>query len=71
MQIVPPRYVVPSGRRAIIDAIAPIVQSWFADTLSEPIPEELVAIVQRIDVQSFADDRQEVHRKDVITNALA
>ena len=71
MQTAQPRYLAPSGRHAIIDALAPIVQSWFADTLSEPIPEELVAIVQRIDVQSLADDRQEVHRKDVITNALA
>ena len=71
MQTAPPRYLAPPGRHAIIDALAPIVQSWFADTLSEPIPEELVAIVQRIDVQSFADDRQEVHRKDVVANALA
>jgi hypothetical protein len=49
MQIVPPRYLVPSGRHAIIDAIAPIVQSWFADTLTEPIPEDLDAILQRMD----------------------
>jgi hypothetical protein len=53
MQTAQPRYLAPPGRHAIIDALAPIVQSWFADTLSEPIPEELVAIVQRIDVQSF------------------
>jgi hypothetical protein len=71
MQTAQPRYLAPPGRHAIIDALAPIVQSWFADTLSEPIPEELVAIVQRIDVQSFADDRQEVHRKNVMANALA
>ena len=70
MQTAQPRYLAPPGRH-VIDALAPIVQSWFADTLSEPIPEELVAIVQRIDVQSFADDRQEVHRKDVMADALA
>jgi hypothetical protein len=52
MQIVPPRYLVPSGRHAIIDAIAPIVQSWFADTVTEPIPEELVAILRRMDIYS-------------------
>ena len=71
MQTAPPRYLAPPGRHAIVDALAPIVRSWFADTLSEPIPEELVAIIRRIDVQSFADDRQEVHRKDVMANALA
>jgi hypothetical protein len=52
MQIVPPRYLAPPGRHAIIDALAPIVQSWFADTVTEPIPEELVAIIRRIDVPS-------------------
>ena len=71
MQIAPPRYLAPPGRHAIIDALAPIVQSWFADTVSEPIPEELLAVIRRIDVQSFADDRQAVHRKDVVANALA
>jgi hypothetical protein len=45
MQIAPPRYLVP----AIIDALAPEVQSWFADTVTEPIPEELLAILRRMD----------------------
>ena len=49
MHIVPPRYLAPPGRHAIIDAITPIVQSWFADTVTEPIPEELVAILRRMD----------------------
>jgi hypothetical protein len=71
MQIVPPWYLAAPGRHAIIDALAPIVQSWFADTASEPIPEELVAIIRRIDVQPFADDRQIVHRKEVVANASA
>jgi hypothetical protein len=44
MQIVPPRYLgTTPGRPAIIDALAPGVRSWFADTITEPIPEELAA----------------------------
>jgi hypothetical protein len=65
MQIVPPRYLVPSGRHAIIDALAPLVQSWFADTLSEPIPENLAAILRRTEAQPIADG---LHQK-VLTNA--
>jgi hypothetical protein len=50
MQIVPPRYLVTTRERhAIIDALALVVQSWFADTITEPIPEELVAILRRMD----------------------
>jgi hypothetical protein len=49
MQIVPPRYLVPSGRHPIIEAIAPEVKSWFADTVAEPIPEELQLILRRMD----------------------
>jgi hypothetical protein len=49
MQIVPPRYLVPSGRHPIIEALAPEVKSWFADTVAEPIPEELHLILRRID----------------------
>jgi hypothetical protein len=49
MQIVPPRYLVPSGRHPIIEALAPEVKSWFADTVAEPIPEELQLILRRID----------------------
>ena len=32
----------------IIDALAPVVQSWFADKVTEPIPEELAAILRRM-----------------------
>ena len=47
MQIVPPRYLgTTAGRHAIIDALAPAVQSCFADTITEPIPEELTAILR-------------------------
>jgi hypothetical protein len=49
MQIVPPRYLVASGRHPIIEALAPEVKSWFADTVAEPIPEELQLILRRID----------------------
>ena len=49
MQIVPPRYLVPSGRHPIIEALAPEVKSWFADTVAEPIPEELQLILRRMD----------------------
>jgi hypothetical protein len=49
--------------------VANILRDGF--TFCWGIPEELVAIIRRIDVQSFADDRQEVHRKDVMANALA
>ena len=66
MQIVPPRYLVPSGRHAIIDALAPLVQSWFADTLSEPIPAKLAAILRRMDAQPMVDG---LHRKKVLANA--
>ena len=33
----------------IIDGLAPEVQSWFADTVFEPIPEELAVILRRMD----------------------
>jgi hypothetical protein len=49
MQIVSPRYLVPRGRHAIVDALTPVVQSWFAETVTEPIPEELAAILRRMD----------------------
>jgi hypothetical protein len=48
MQIVPPRYLVPSGRHPIIEALAPEVKAWFADTAAEPIPEELQLILRRM-----------------------
>jgi hypothetical protein len=50
MQIVPPRYLVPSGRHPIIEALAPEVKAWFADTVAEPIPEELQLILRRMDI---------------------
>jgi hypothetical protein len=49
MQNAPLRYLAPPGRNATVDALAPVVQSWFADTVTEPIPEELVAILRRMD----------------------
>ena len=56
MQIVPPHYPASSGRYAIIRAVAPSLQSWFADTLTEPIPEKLVAIIRRMDKKPTTDN---------------
>jgi hypothetical protein len=39
----------PDAVSDIIDALAPEVQSWFADTVFEPIPEELAVILRRMD----------------------
>jgi hypothetical protein len=49
MQIVPPRYLVRQGRHVIVDALTPVMQSWCAETLAEPVPEELAAILRRLD----------------------
>jgi hypothetical protein len=49
MQIVPPRYLVPQGRHVIVDALTPVMKSWCAETLVEPVPDELAAILQRLD----------------------
>jgi len=42
--------LVASGRHPIIEALAPEVKSWFADTVAEPIPEELQLILRRMDI---------------------
>ncbi len=47
MHVVAYRYVVRPSRHAIVDALTWEVQSWFADI--EPIPQELVAILQRME----------------------
>ena len=52
MQLVPPRYLVPSGGYA--GALAPGLRSWFADSLTEPIPEALATIIRRLDEQLSA-----------------
>jgi hypothetical protein len=54
MQIASPRYFAFPGRNAIVDALTPMVQSWFAETITEPIPEELAAILQRMDSSTTA-----------------
>ena len=61
MQITPPRYLVSSGRHPIIDDLAPELQSWFVDALTEPIPEKFAAILRRMDVQPVADGLQPMH----------
>jgi hypothetical protein len=47
MQVVSPRYLLPSGRHAMIDALTLEVRSWFADM--EPLPQELLAILRRME----------------------
>ena len=54
MQILPPKYLAPPGRHPIVSAIAPELPSWFADTVPEPISEELAALLRRIDIKSSA-----------------
>jgi hypothetical protein len=54
MAIVPPRYMAIQGRHVVIDALTPAVQSWFAETVTEPIPEELAAILRRMDSSTTA-----------------
>ena len=52
MKIVPPLYLRPPGGYA--GALAPGLRSWFADSLTEPIPEALAAILGRLDRQLSA-----------------
>jgi hypothetical protein len=49
MEIVPPHYMVTQERHVVINALTPVVQLWLAETVSEPIPEELAAILRRMD----------------------
>jgi hypothetical protein len=49
MQVVPPHNPLPSGKTGIVCALAPNVQSCFADILTAPIPEKLIAILRRMD----------------------
>lgn len=56
MQVVSPRYQLPSGRHAIIDALTSEVRLWLADILAEPIPEELVAILRQMEITGPDDD---------------
>ena len=63
MQIVPPRYLVPPGGYA--GTLAPGLRSWFAETVTEPIPEALSAIIRRLDRQPSAE------RRSLSQNAMA
>jgi hypothetical protein len=56
MQIVPPHYATRSEQYAIIDAIGAGLQSWFADTVTEPAPEQLAALVRRMEMEQPAND---------------
>jgi hypothetical protein len=59
MQVVSPRYLMPSGRHAMVDALAPEVRSWFADM--EPLAEELLAILRQMD-SKLIDSAEGQHR---------
>ena len=51
MQVVRPHYFEPKGRHAIVDALGPSIESCFAETVAEPIPEELTIILGKLDRQ--------------------
>ena len=50
MQIVPPRYLATQGRHPIIEALTPEINTWFGNSVTEPIPDELAAILRRMDL---------------------
>jgi hypothetical protein len=54
MEVVPPRYTELQDRDVLIHALTPVVQSWFAETVTEPIPEELAVILRRMDSSTTA-----------------
>jgi hypothetical protein len=54
MEVVPPLYTELQGRDVVIDALTPVLQSWFAETITEPIPEELAVILRRMDSSTTA-----------------
>jgi hypothetical protein len=49
MQIVPPRYLATQGRHPIIEALTPEINTWFGNSVTEPIPDALAAILRRMD----------------------
>jgi hypothetical protein len=49
MQILPPRYLATQGRHPIIEALTPEINTWFGNSVTEPIPDELAAILRRMD----------------------
>jgi hypothetical protein len=53
MQIAPPHYLRPPG--GYEGVLAPGLRSWFADSLAEPIPEALAAIIRRLDRRLSAE----------------
>jgi len=47
-------YLAP-GRHPVISAIAPELASRFAHILTEPLPENITALLQRLDAKSSAE----------------
>jgi hypothetical protein len=44
-------------RHTVIGAIAPELASWFAHILTEPLPENITEILQRLDAKSSAEQQ--------------
>jgi hypothetical protein len=51
MQVVSPRYLLPSGRHPMIDALTLEMRSCFAAV--ETLPAELMAILQKMESKSI------------------
>lgn len=49
MQVVRLHYFDPEGRHVIVDALGPSIRSCFEETVAEPIPEALTAILRKLD----------------------
>jgi hypothetical protein len=43
--------------RTIIGDLKPQLQSWFADTVAEAIPENMIAIIRQMDTELPAESR--------------
>ena len=48
---------LPPGRHPVISAIAPELASRFAHILTEPLPENITAFLQRLDAKLFGEPR--------------
>jgi hypothetical protein len=45
------------SERTIIGDLKPQLQSWFADTVAEAIPENMIAIIRQMDTELPAESR--------------
>ncbi len=49
-------YPAPAERKIIGD-LKPQLRSWFADTVAEPVPENMIAIIRQMDTELPAESR--------------